>query len=94
MSSLGLINFKNGDKFKGQFKDGRPCGNGQIKYGRSLPGFSGSEYEEATYDGEWKAGKREGQGNLTWADGSYFVGKWKNDKRHEGEMRLQRGGIY
>jgi hypothetical protein len=49
----------------------------------------GNEYEEATYEGEWKAGKREGQGTLTWADGSYFVGKWKNDKRNEGEMRMQ-----
>ena len=58
--SLGSINFKNGDKFRGQFKDGRPCGHGVMKYGRSLPGFTGSEYEEATYDGEWKAGKREG----------------------------------
>ena len=65
-----------------------------MKYGRSLPGSMGNEYEEATYDGEWKAGKREGQGTLTWNDGSYFVGKWKNDKRNEGEMRLSKGGIY
>ena len=30
--SLGVINFKNGDKFRGSFKDGRPCGFGTMKY--------------------------------------------------------------
>ena len=32
--------------------------------------------------GEWKDGKRHGQGNMTYHDGSKFVGKWKNGKRH------------
>jgi len=59
-----------------------------MKYSRSLPGSMGNEYEEATYDGEWKAGKREGQGTLTWVDGSYFTGRWKNDKRFEGEIKM------
>jgi len=34
------------------------------------------------YMGEWKDGKRHGQGNMTYHDGSKFVGKWKNGKRH------------
>ena len=58
--SLGVINFKNGDKYRGSFKDGRPCGYGTMKYNYSLPGSNGSEFEEATYEGLWKAGKREG----------------------------------
>jgi len=65
-----------------------------MKYGRSLPGFMEGTYEEATYDGEWKAGKRDGLGTLTWADGSYFTGIWQNDKRYQGEMRFMKGGIY
>jgi len=91
---LGVINFKNGDKFRGSFKDGRPCGYGTMKYNYSLPGSNGSEFEEATYEGRWKAGKREGEGTITWVDGSKFTGIWKNDMRHKGEMRFQNGSVY
>jgi hypothetical protein len=28
------------------------------------------EFDEATYEGQWKAGKREGKGTITWSDGS------------------------
>ena len=39
------------------------------------------------YMGEWKDGKRHGQGNMTYHDGSKFVGKWKDGKRHgQGNM--------
>ena len=74
-----MINFKNGDKFRGTFKDGRPCGFGTMKYNYSLPGSNGTEFEEATYEGNWSAGKREGPGVITWIDGSQFTGIWKND---------------
>ena len=53
----------------------------------SLKGSNGSEFEEATYEGMWKAGKRDGSGTITWADGSVFTGLWKDDMRLEGEMR-------
>lgn len=92
--SLGVINYKNGDKFRGQFKDGRPCGFGTMKYNYSLPGNLGNEFEEATYEGSWKAGKREGPGTITWVDGSQFFGEWKNDKRFQGEMHMANGTIY
>jgi hypothetical protein len=42
----------------------------------------------------WKAGKREGQGTITWIDGISFTGIWKNDLRHEGEMKFSNGNIY
>lgn len=91
---LGSITFSNGDVFKGHFKDGRACGKGVLKYVRSLPGIGGAEYEEATYDGDFKAGKREGFGVMTWSDGSSFHGVWKNDMRHEGEMTMANGMCY
>jgi hypothetical protein len=65
-----------------------------LKYVRSLPGSNGAEFEEATYEGNFTAGKREGYGVLTWADGSQFRGIWKNDKRFEGEMLMASGNIY
>jgi hypothetical protein len=47
----GIINFKIGDKFRGVFKDGRPCGFGTMKYNYSLVVNNGSDYEQATYEG-------------------------------------------
>ena len=75
---LSEVNYKNGDKFRGTFKDGRANGYGTIKYNYSLPGL-GQELEEAEYKGNFKAGKRDGFGTITWGDGSYFKGVWKND---------------
>ena len=63
-------------------------------YSYSLPGTGGAEFEDGTYDGDWKAGKREGYGEMTWGDGSIFKGTWKNDLRAEGEMRMASGTIY
>ncbi len=50
--------------------------------------------EGATYQGMWKFGKREGQGTMTWADGSTFIGTWKSDMRYNGEMKFVNGTIY
>ena len=33
-----------------------------------------------TYVGEWRAGKKHGQGTFTFADGSIERGIWKNDE--------------
>jgi len=90
MNRLSEVNYKNGDKFRGSFKDGRANGFGVMKYNYSLMG-SGTEYEEAEYKGNFKAGKRDGYGTMTWGDGSIFKGIWKNDERHEGEMILSNG---
>lgn len=92
--NLGICNFKNGDKYRGNFKDGRFCGFGTLKYQYSLPGSNGSDFEEATYEGMFKAGKREGEGTMTWVDGSSFTGIWKNNMRHYGEMKFVNQSIY
>ena len=34
------------------------------------------------YVGEYKDGKRNGQGTITWSDGKKYVGEWKNGKRN------------
>ena len=53
-----------------------------------------NEVEEAEYKGQFKAGRRDGQGKIVWTDGSTFTGLWKNDKRHHGKMLLSNGQIY
>ena len=57
--SQGKIKFKNGDKFKGRFKDGRPSGYGEMRYMASIVGIN-DEFEMAEYKGMWKSGKRHG----------------------------------
>lgn len=78
LKGLTEVNYKNGDKFRGSFKDGRANGYGVLKYNYSLLG-NGSEYEEAEYMGNFKAGRRDGYGKMVWGDGSMFKGIWKND---------------
>jgi len=43
---------------------------------------NGVEFEVGQYKGEFRQGKREGQGKMIWADGSVFEGHWKNDERY------------
>ena len=38
LNELSEVNYKNGDKFRGAFKDGRANGFGVMKYNYSLPG--------------------------------------------------------
>ena len=55
----------------------------------------------ATYTGEWKDGKRHGQGTHTNAEGETYTderryrGEWKNNKRHgQGTLTLADGTTY
>ena len=38
------------------------------------------------YEGEYKDGKRHGQGKLTYPDGSNYVGEWKDGERWNGTL--------
>ena len=41
--------------------------------------FAIVEIKYGVYEGEWKNGKRSGQGSMTFKDGDYYKGKWKDD---------------
>jgi hypothetical protein len=56
---MGKIKFKNNDKYKGYFNDGRPSKHGELKYNLSLMGQNG-EFEGGEYAGQFKYGKRHG----------------------------------
>ena len=64
-----------------------------MHYKNSLVGANGV-MEDATYEGLWKGGHRDGQGTITWVDGTSFTGTWRYDQRHEGEVRFANGNIY
>jgi len=89
----GKVKFINEDRYKGQFKDGRPSGYGEIKYMMSLVGF-GSELDSGEYKGNWKAGKRHGSGIIKFDDGSWFEGSWVCNQRVEGKVKMSNGMVY
>ena len=48
------------------------------------------------YVGEWRNNKKNGQGKMTYKDGSVYYGHWKDDKRHgqDCKMTWTNGTIY
>ena len=48
-----------------------------------------------TYEGEWKDGKRHGQGKFTYASGDTYEGEWKDGKSHgQGKLTYPGGNTY
>ena len=45
------------------------------------------ENSRERYDGPWKDGKRHGEANQVYSDGSKYVGNFKNDQRN-GKVKL------
>ena len=66
----GIITFINGEQWKGEFKDGEPY-NGAGVY--IWP-------DSSRYEGEIIEGLFQGQGTINHADGTTYVGDWKDGK--------------
>ena len=50
---------------------------------------------EATYEGTWKGGMRQGVGFMQWVDGASYEGEWKDNKANgEGKFIYSDGDIY
>lgn len=64
---FGRILFSNRDLYEGEFKDGYFSGYGTMRY-RSIqnPYYSDLFDQEGVYHGQWKMGRREGEGRMTW----------------------------
>jgi len=67
----GTKTFANGNKYVGEFKDGKYNGQGTYTFA------NGDKYV-----GEWKDGKNNGQGTYTYANGDKYVGEWKDGKNN------------
>jgi hypothetical protein len=67
---VGSVTFDGGNKYVGEWKDGKFNGQGTYNW------VSGEQYV-----GEFKGGRRHGQGNATYADGNKYIGEFKNDTR-------------
>ena len=67
----GTLTFPNGDKYIGEFKDGKKHGKGTSTWDNGLK-----------HVGEYKNGKRHGKGTQTFSDGEKWVGKYKSFYKH------------
>ena len=72
----GTSTFINGNKYVGEFKDGLRTGQGTYFHLQDNPRKGDIHF------GEWKNGKPNGQGTLTFANGGKYVGEWLDGSRH------------
>ena len=70
-NGFGTAVYDNGDKYVGEFKNGKRHGQGTI-----------TSLDSHKYAGEWKNNKMNGKGFFTYSSGRTFIGLWKNGKRH------------
>lgn len=83
-SCFGETTFAYGLSYAGEFKDGKPHGQGTMSY----PGSN-------KYVGEWRNGKREGEGAMWYPIGHKYVGEWRDNKRNgQGTMSYPDGRRY
>ena len=80
----GTYTLSNGDKYVGNFKDGKYHGQGTYFY-----------HYGPKYEGEWKDGKKHGQGTHLFCGGGKQEGEWKDGKLHGyGTYTLSNGDKY
>ena len=71
---VGTKTYANGNKYVGDWKDGKKHGQGILTYGLN------SQFAGGRYAGEYKNGKGSGQGILTSADGKIEEGLFEKGK--------------
>ncbi len=80
---FGTATSPNGDKYIGEFKDGKTNGQGTATFP-----------DGAKYVGAWKDGKENGQGTATWPNGNKYIGEFKDGKRNgQGTSYASNGSI-
>lgn len=76
----GIYRFKNGDEYRGGFKDYIFHGTGTFTY-----------QDGRKYVGEWRFGKKHGYGVYYWTDGDIYKGQWVKGKRHGEGIKIKKG---
>ena len=86
-SGVGSFHFPNGDVYYGQMLAGKAEGKGQARYVYPDAAAAGTQKPQGSlshqvYVGRWRAGRRDGLGQLTYADRSCYTGDWRRGDRH------------
>ena len=78
---FGTATYANGDKYVGEFSDGKRNGRGTYTF------VSGNEYI-----GDYRNGQRTGKGTFIYADGQIYAGEWQANQRHGRGTHVYLGG--
>ena len=78
------VTYNSGAVYEGEFNDEK------MKHGQGKYTWMAASEEEgveeqvvsATYEGEYKDGKRDGVGTMTYPNGDVYTGEWKESKMH------------
>ena len=106
VNCFGEARFPSGYAYVGDFRNGKPHGQGTMTYAGSNKYVGewrdGRRDGEGTmwypighkYVGEWRDNRRNGRGTMTYPDGRRYVGEWKDGKRNgQGIEYAQDGSI-
>ena len=77
----GIMRYQNGSMvYNGAWDmNGKYSDKGTLRVKSNL---ANRLHDDDTYEGEFRAGKKSGEGAFTGADGSTYRGQWKEDQRH------------
>jgi len=70
MEGQGIMEWSDGNKYVGSWKDGKMHGQGTYTWGDS----------KKKYVGKFENGIKHGAGEYTWSNGNSFKGTWKDGK--------------
>ncbi|MGJ3250584.1 MAG: pentapeptide repeat-containing protein [Elainellaceae cyanobacterium] len=102
----GTMIFANGDRYDGEYRDGRRngCGTFTFDNGRQYVGqFENDQFEGIgiwtletgdRYIGEFQANKCHGEGTFQFTDGSSETGTWRNGSLINGDLSCGRGAAH
>ena len=87
----GIMNYKDGSKYEGQWKDDKRHGKGVFtSMNYNNPNLAGIKYE-----GEFNNDRIEGFGIAKYTSGDKYEGEWKNNKQYgKGALNYVGGGKY
>jgi hypothetical protein len=93
-NGYGTYQFPNGDKYIGDFRQGRPNGRGILYFanGNKYLGDWENNYRQGegkfifvvghVYEGQFKRSQFFGKGKMDFANGDKYTGDWQNNKPH------------
>jgi len=85
-TGCAAVRYPSGDQYEGDFN-----ARGE-RHGRGTYLFKEGQ---GRYEGDYRAGKRQGQGQFKYSDGRVFTGAFSDNKRHgQGTLRYPNGDIY
>jgi hypothetical protein len=82
MNGYGVFVHDNGDRYEGEWKDGKMHGQGTYTYAN-----------RCVYSGQYQQDERHGYGTFTWPEGDMYVGDYFHNKRHGYGMYIDARGL-